>query len=137
MKQFVGAFRESHRRRVVSLATLVLVVLASMAAAATRPTAPPTLFGVSPSSARPGATVVLTLRGQGLTGVTAVQALRDGLSDAFVTTASYHSNADGTLTCTIVVGQSAAPGPRILQVVTRGGRSAGFDTGTNRFTVEP
>jgi hypothetical protein len=95
------------------------------------------IFSVSPGSTRLGATTVVLLRGQSLKGVTSVQALREGAPDTYVTTASFHSNADGTtLTCTIVVSQSAAPGARILQVVTRSGRSASFDTGANRFTVE-
>jgi hypothetical protein len=100
-------------------------------------TSGPVIFSVSPAASGPGATTVVQLRGHNLKGVTAVQALREGTPDAFVTTASFHSNPDGTtLTCTIVVGQSAKPGARILQVVTRSGRSAGFDTGANRFTVE-
>ncbi|MFB3816545.1 MAG: hypothetical protein ACE147_02670 [Candidatus Methylomirabilales bacterium] len=97
----------------------------------------PVIFSVSPGASPPGATTVVLLRGHNLKGVTAVQALREGTPDTYVTTASFHSNPDGTtLTCTIVISQSAAPGARILQVVTRYGRSAGFDTGANRFTVE-
>lgn len=123
--------------RLTAVLLIAALLLWPLALPAAGPASGPVIFSVSPGGTGPGATTVVMLRGHNLKGVTEVKALREGTPDAFVTTASFHSNADGTtLTCTIVIGQSAVPGPRILQVVTRSGRSAGFDTGANRFTIE-
>ena len=98
----------------------------------------PVITGISPAAGRVGTSVSLAISGANLQGTTAVQVLKDGLSDTTVTASAITAASDGTgVTCTLTIGAGAATGARVLQAVTAHGWSSNFTLSTNVFSVNP
>jgi YD repeat-containing protein len=96
----------------------------------------PAVSALAPTSGTPGSALTLTLSGANLQGASAIQALRNGLTDSTLTVSSVTPATDGrSVTCSLSIGTTAPLGSRVLQVVTPQGRSTNFDVGTNVFTV--
>lgn len=94
---------------------------------------PPQLDSVSPVVIQTGsAGVVLTLRGRNLEGASRV----DVVPPADVSVAAPAASADGTIaTVAISVGAAAAPGQRVVSIVTPGGATSTASGASNTITL--
>jgi YD repeat-containing protein len=97
----------------------------------------PSISAVSPGSVARGAIVTLTVTGNNLSGASALRFLdASGLIDPAITASDLTASADGTsLTATVVVGGSAAPGERILVVSAQSISSPPVKTGLNAIQI--
>lgn len=112
------------RRTVFALATPVALRVA------------PVILGTMPSAAARGETVRLVLTGVGFHGATALEFWNATGADAGVAAAGLVISADGgEATADVAVSPDAAPGPRIVRIVTPTRASGDAVPGENVFTV--
>lgn len=97
----------------------------------------PTVTGMTPATAPVGSSgLAVTVTGANLQGTSAIQWLRNGLSDATLTASGISPAPDGTaVTFTLTISATAPLGPRVGRIITPQGTSTNFDLGTNTFTV--
>jgi len=97
----------------------------------------PLLSGIIPNAAAPGSTnLAIILTGANLQGASAVQLLQGGSVDPTLTVTSVVAAVDGSsVSCSLSISGGAAPGARVVQVLTPQGPSTAFDLGINTFTV--
>jgi YD repeat-containing protein len=97
----------------------------------------PVITGVAPAAGPRGSTMSVTLTGAGFTGATAVNVLLNNAADANVTVSNLVVDGSGThATFTLTIAVGAAPGGRVLEIVTPGGTSTPAGIGGDIFTVQ-
>jgi hypothetical protein len=97
----------------------------------------PAVTAVSPAAAARGTAVTLTLSGHNFAGANSLVFLdANGNVDSAVVATNLSVSADGTsLTATLTLQASAAPGARVVVVTTPAGRSATDVNGVNTINV--
>jgi YD repeat-containing protein len=97
----------------------------------------PVVTGVIPTAATRGTTVLVTLTGAGLEGLTGLAVLKAGAADPDTSVSELAADPSGTqATATLFIAGTAAPGSRILQVIVGSDRSTVLGTGRNVLTVQ-
>ncbi len=95
----------------------------------------PVIKSISPSSAKAGDTIAVTISGANLAGAAAVQFFRGNQPDGAFTASKIAVSTDGTqLTATVAIDASARSGARSVRVLTPNGEASG-NPGPVMFTV--
>ena len=99
----------------------------------------PNISAIAPNSIKAGATVTITINGANLLGATNLTFIDgSGALDSSIAVSNITVNADGTsLTATLNVGGSDAPGQRIVIVSTAAGHSLTGNVGSNVIEIAP
>ena len=108
------------------------------ATAAVSATKGPHIQSISPGSITRGTSVTLTVNGIGFSGATAIRFITEsGANDTNITVSNIVVNEDGTsLTATLTVSGSSAPGNRVVFISTPNGDTVTVDLAINRINIQ-
>lgn len=101
-------------------------------------TTSPNISSISPNQISRGATITFTISGANLSGAADIKLIdANGAIDSNIVASNPTVSADGTLlTATLNVSASAAPGQRVVIVITANGHSQTVNTSTNTMVIQ-